>query len=208
MNDNQANDIIENVMKAHWPNWVFKGQELFVWMKELRKFDYETAKEAINDLYIKWDSNRYPKMAHIMASIRGLCNARRQANKRLVALFVITRQNGTPRWFPFTGDVNTPREEVEKQAEDLRQEANRLYQGSQHIVHYLNTDEEEDTGYYGPDARDKAFADILNGPDSKTKRWLQVHLNRIDKKRKAETPHIDRKKEPVTVGEVTDDIPF
>ena len=29
---------------------------------------------------------------------------------------------------------------------------------------------------YGKEARDKAFADILNGPDTKTRRWLMKYL--------------------------------
>ncbi len=205
MSDEQANKIINEVMKPHWPSWEFKGQELFVWIRELRKFDYETAKEAINDLYVNWESNRYPKMPHIMASIRGLSKTRKQANKRLVALFVITKQNGVQRWFPFVGDANTPREDVERRAEALRQEANRLYQDEQHIIHYLNTDEEgEDTGYYGPDARDKAFNEILKGPDSKTKRWLQKYMSRS----KVKKPK-NKKSDIVTIGQVvSDEIPF
>ena len=179
MNDNQANSIVEDVMKAHWPNWNFTGEELFVWMRDLRKYDYETAKEAINDLYDKWDSNRYPKKPHIMALIRGLSKARRQANKRLVSLFVILRQDGRPRWKPFTGDANTPREEVEKRAEQLRTEANRLCPDESHVIQYLSTDEvDERQGYFGPDARDKAFADILNGPDSKTRRFIERYMSK------------------------------
>lgn len=142
MTDEDANKIIETVLKVHWDKWVFKGQELKVWIEELRKFDYEIAKEAINELYKTWASNRYPKMPAIMGAVRGLSHSKRKSDKRLCQLFTICRQDGRRRWFPFVGDANTPREEVEKEAERMRAEANRLYSGSSHIVHYHSTDEE------------------------------------------------------------------
>jgi hypothetical protein len=143
MTDEQASDIIEKVMKAHWPKWEFVGQELKVWIEELRKFDYETAKTAINELYKVWESSRYPKMPIIMGNIRKLAIAKRTAEKRLCRLFTITRQDGRRRWFPFVGDANTPRPEVEKEAERMRAEANRLYPGDNHVVVYHSTDKPE-----------------------------------------------------------------
>lgn len=205
MNDTQTSSIIEDVMKAHWPNWEFKGQELFVWMQELRKFDYNTTKNAINELYKSWTKDRYPKMPHILASIRNLSNQNRQMNKRLASLFVIAKQDGVRRWWPFVGDVNTPKEEIQKRAEQLREEANRLYLGEHHIVHYLSTDDpdsQEDKGYYGPGARQKAIDEILAGPDTKTKRWLIANICK-DKKSKPK-----QKQETVPIGQVVDDIPF
>jgi len=37
---------------------------------------------------------------------------------------------------------------------------------------------EEPGKLYGKEARDKAFADILNGPDNKTRRWLVKYLEK------------------------------
>lgn len=141
MNDEQANDIIESVMKAHWPKWEFKGQELKVWLEELRKFDYETAKTAINELYKTWQSNRYPKMPFIMGNIRKLSIAKRP-KKRLVALYTILRPDGVRLWSPFWGDANTPQQAIETDAEIKRGGANRIY-GDGHIIRYHSTDELE-----------------------------------------------------------------
>jgi hypothetical protein len=144
VNDEQANDIIESVMKAHWPKWEFKGQELKVWLEELRKFEYEIAKYAINELYKVWQSNRYPKMPIVMGNIRKLAIAKSRAEKKLVRLFTITRQDGRPRWFPFTGYNNISQEEIEKRAEQLRAEANRLWPDEEeHIVCYHSLEAEE-----------------------------------------------------------------
>ena len=140
MTDEDANDIIENVMKAHWPKWEFAGQELRVWIEELRKFDYETAKTAINELYKAWESPRYPKMPIVIGNIRKLAKLQRRAESRLVQLFTICKQDGKRRWFPFTGDANAPREEVTKRAEFLAAEANRLWPEEKHIIHYHGTE--------------------------------------------------------------------
>lgn len=129
-------------MKAHWPKWEFRGQELRVWIEELRKFDYETAKTAINELYKVWESTRYPKMPIVMGNIRKLARAKRQAGKRIVPLYTITRQDGKRRWSPFFGDPNTPREVVERDAEIKRADANRMWPEN-HIIQYHSTDKKE-----------------------------------------------------------------
>ena len=48
MTDEQAYEIIEKVFKAHWPNWRFEEEETLVWIKTLRRFDFNKAKAAIN----------------------------------------------------------------------------------------------------------------------------------------------------------------
>lgn len=143
MNDDQASDIIESVMKVHWPKWEFKGQELKVWLEELRKFDYETAKNAINELYKTWSSTRYPKMPQIMVNIRKLAIAKRQSDKRLVPLYTILRPDGRRRWYPFNGNANAQRQAVEQDAEIKRDAANREY-GDDHIIQYHRTDEKKE----------------------------------------------------------------
>lgn len=44
---------------------------------------------------------------------------------------------------------------------------------------------------YGKEARDKAFADILNGPDTRTRRWLVKYLEK----------QYPEKEGPVKIGE-------
>lgn len=129
-------------MKAHWPKWTFAGQELKVWLEELRKFDYETAKYAINELYKTWESIRYPKMPTIMGAISKLSRAKRQSGKRVVQLYTILRQDGRRRWYPFAGDSNAPREAIERDAEFKRDKANKMYPDDKHIIQYLSTDRE------------------------------------------------------------------
>ena len=115
MNDEKANEII-GVMKSHWPNWNFVGDELIVWLEELRKFDFEMARNAINQLYKSWTKERYPKMPQIMAAIRNFAKARREQNKRVAPLYGIFRQDGRPRYTSFWGDPTLPKQEIERMA--------------------------------------------------------------------------------------------
>ena len=142
MTDAEANNIIESVIKAHWGKWEFAGQELKVWIEELRKFDYKTAKDAINELYKVWTSTRYPKMPIIMGNIRKLAIAKGRVERRDAPLYVILRQDGRPRWEPFVGNANAPQEIIERDAEFKRDEANKIWPDESHIIQYLSKDKE------------------------------------------------------------------
>ena len=206
MTEEQARDIIENTIKAHWQNWDFKGQELAVWVRELLKFDYDSAKQAINSLYLSWQKDRYPKIAHIMGAIRRSAKSR-QTGGRQAALFGIFRQDGTRRSRDFWGSASTSKESVRQYAELLCEMINQIYD-EKHFIQYYSTDEEPVEGYYGPDARQRAIEEILARPDDdKTKIWLQKHLSEKKKKSK---PHQDKPKEPVRIGDVVEEsnIPF
>uniref|UniRef100_A0A6M3JD49 Uncharacterized protein n=1 Tax=viral metagenome TaxID=1070528 RepID=A0A6M3JD49_9ZZZZ len=215
MTEEQANDVIENTIKAHWPNWDFRGQELKVWIDELRKFDFDTAKNAINELYKTWEKDRYPKMPHIMAAIRQYVAAKYKTGRQ-AALFGILTKDGRKRFFDWWGNADCPRQEIEDKAERVRQYCNDNIEPG-HIVHFYNIDEKEDTGYYGEEgcsvyvrrqqAKEKAILDILNGPDTKTKRWLREFMNKRNKKTGIKSGKLF--KEPITISSViNDDIPF
>jgi hypothetical protein len=134
--DVQANDIVENTMKAHWTNWNFAGQELKVWIEELRKFDYETARTAINELYKSWDKDRYPKMPQILRAIRSYCKMKKQVGRKIAPLFEILRADGKRLWAPFAGDITMAKEEIERIAEFYRNEADCLESTQKHIIKY------------------------------------------------------------------------
>lgn len=218
MTDEQAHEIIDDTIQAHWPNWEFRGQELVIWLKELRKFDYETAKQAINDLYLSWTKERYPKIAHIMAQIR-LTAKQKYGTGRMTALFGIFTKEGKRKWCDFWGMANWPEQEIKSFAERVQTYANDTMEPG-HYIHYYNTDEKEDTGYYGEEgrsipvrrrqAKERAFADILSGPDTKTRRWLERYLDAQAKKQPI-TERDGKSDAPVRIGEVLDDdsdLPF
>lgn len=202
MTDENANKIINDSLKTHWPNWKFDGQELFVWVKNLRQFDYDVARTAVNTVYESYDGMGHPRMPTIMKAIRDLAVKQHRAGSRTIPLYEIVGPDGIAKWSPFFGRSDWPDEDVRKDAERKRARADELY-GKGHVVDYLAAPDEEepDEGYYGQDgcsiierrnqARDKAFADILNGPDTKTRRWLVKYLDaKLDAKEKDKLIHI------------------
>lgn len=202
MNDENANKIINDSLKTHWPNWKFDGQELFVWVKNLRPFDYDVARTAVNSVYESYDGMGHPRMPTIMTAIQDLAAKQHRASSRTIPLYEILNPDGKPKWSPFYGRSDWPDEDVKKDAERKRARADELY-GKGHVVHYLAAPEDDpDDGYYGEEvcslvqrraqARDKAFADILNGPDTKTRRWLVMYMDRKHKQ--------EDKNKPVHIG--------
>jgi len=193
MNDLQANEIIDKTLNSHWPTWTFPPEETKVWVRELRKYDYIRAKSAIDNFYMAQTKQGKPAPGAIRAALRAnaLENRDQQQGKRTGPLFGICRADGRLRWRKFSGDLNMPRQEVENMAGKFCRYANQLEAGHYYVLY--STDEET-AGYTGEEgctvtqrrqkARDKAFRDILSGPDTKTKLWLQKYLNRDKSARK------------------------
>jgi len=211
MTEMQARDIIENCLKAHWPAWEFKGQELKVWLDELRKFDASTAEQAIDELYKSWDSTRYPKMPQIMAKIRDRMQHNRQQHVECVPLYQILREDGSPKGRPIFGPSNLAGEQLTEIATRHIGHINRMFPGTRHSYITIDNTTEQAEQYYGPDARDRAIDEILEGPDTKTRRWLEAYLAKKNRRTRlndgAREKAIEElaKKQPVTVGE---SIPF
>jgi hypothetical protein len=205
MSDEQARALIKDCLQSHWPKWSFAGDELFVWVKNLRRFDCDVARRAINGVYENYEGMGHPKMPTIMKAIRELSSREHRAGARTIPLYEILKPDGTSAWKPFFGRSDWQDEDVKKDAERKRGRADELY-GKGHIVHFLAAQEEgPDEGYYGEEgcsiaerrgqARDKAFADILNGPDTKTRRWLVKYL---DQKHKGQ----EKQEGSVSIGSV------
>lgn len=208
---NEAEQFITGVLCGLWPRWEPKDVELAEWKKRLMPFDYYLGKQAVNDYFFESQKrNIEPPAGKIINILSKRAFIRRQQQKRIAPILVICNQDGKQVWFPFSGDINIARQNYEGSAENRKNEANRLFPNEKHFVHWFNTDEpEEDTGYYGPDAKQRAMDSILaRRDDDKTKIWLQRYLS---KKRKALPVLREPKKvdEPVPVGDVIeDDIPF
>ena len=73
-----------------------------------------------------------------------------------------------------TGDLfcktNSKNPPVKKIIGQLRYQASNIFNNDKFVP--------EPGQIYGNEARDKAFADILNGPDTKTRRWLVKYLEK------------------------------
>lgn len=186
MKKEDAQKIITEVIQAHWPKWSFAGHETLVWLRALQPYDYALVAAAIDGVYANYDGMGHPKMPTIMRAVKDMAAQKHWRGVRTIPLYEILAPDGKLKWKPFFGPEDTPREEIERSAEKVRLRANELY-GKGHIVSYLREPDETDDGYYGDEgcpinerrrqARDKAFADILDGPDTKTRRWLVKYLD-------------------------------
>ena len=110
-------------------------------------------------------------------------------------LFGIRRADGRLRWCRFAGSIDMAQQEIEMMASKFTRYANQLEPG-----HYyeLYSREPELEGYTGDadctinqrrkQARDVAFMAILDGPDTKTRRWLEKYLAKIHPPEKDKGP--------------------
>jgi len=131
MTDLQAHEIIDDTLKTHWPAWDFKGQEIVVWIEELRRFDFQAAKEGINACYREWDGKQYPRMKTILRFIRQYSRSKVRASG-FREHYRICRPDGRLRWQPFWGPVNVPQQDIEEDAAVKLERANQIEAG-----HYM-----------------------------------------------------------------------
>jgi hypothetical protein len=137
MSDEDATRIIDQVLKAHWPNWTFNGKETLVWIRELRKYNYEMAKAAINNFYMAQTKQGKPAPAHLLMALRKYARIRQEKeegqSREPVLLFEIIKE-GRERGQRFFSNPSKPSDqEIEEYSERGRKAFNSLY-GGNHIV--------------------------------------------------------------------------
>lgn len=139
--------------------------------------------------------------------------------KQVFLAYEIVRQcqdRGTKFYVRTENWQSIDRHAIERESEVVRDRFDNTYGGA-HIVirHWEVKPAEERYVRNRKDSfglRDLAFAEILDGPDTKTRRWLEKYLNQKDKTTKL-TPRQEavaekKRNEPVTMGQVVDTIPF
>ena len=125
MTDLQAHEIIDDGLKAHWPGWDFKGQEIVVWIEELRQFDFNAAREGIDACYKEWDGKQYPRMKTILRFIRQYSRSKIRAFG-IREHYRICRPDGRLRWQPFWGAANVAQQDIEEDASVKLERANQI----------------------------------------------------------------------------------
>jgi hypothetical protein len=84
MMDEYATRIIDQVLKAHWPNWTCDGEETLLWVRELRKYDCGLAKTAINNFYMARTKQGKPAPAQRKDKKRAFKTRFKQVNGKKV----------------------------------------------------------------------------------------------------------------------------
>jgi hypothetical protein len=105
---------------------------------------------------------------------------------------------------------------IERESEIIRDRFDNIYLGTHIVIRYWETKQRNERCVRNRkesfDLRDLAFAEILDGPDTKTRRWLEKYLAQKNKKTSLtprQTAIAAEKKEPVTIGQVIKEVvPF
>jgi hypothetical protein len=184
-----------------WPDWDASDIQLTNWIQKLKNCEYRRAKGAVENV---WRSEKIqhkrPPQGRIFEAF-GQC-----VDKKAV------KGKDVPDTTVFVQCIEPPAENPNRTDHKIRVYPADLSKMNdldylRDCGHYMAERFEElsggkwiviiekpkpDSGLRGAQARDKAFKDILDGPDTKTKRWLQRYLDA--KRRKTDSS------EPVDIG--------
>ncbi|MFX0194594.1 MAG: hypothetical protein ACFFCW_00605 [Candidatus Hodarchaeota archaeon] len=135
MTDEDATIIIEQVLKAHWPNWIFNHEEIVVWVKELRKYDYNLAKTAVNNFYMQQIKQGKPAPAHLRMALRKNARAQKEKqNNEPILLFEIIKEGRERGQRFFCNQPKPAEQEIENYSERVRKLFNAMYRGNHYVV--------------------------------------------------------------------------
>lgn len=215
----QTINFIENELKGLWPQWEPTEAETRVWFGLLARYDSDIARTAAQQYFSDEGGNyKRPKPKGIIEKARNILQTRNVGQSFtkepvLTTVFVecLEPPEKNPRLkgkrkavYAETDALQRDKDYVLACAENVRKQFEKRCGGKWITV---QTKPLEDSELFGEQARQKAFRDILNGPDTKKKKWLQKYLHK-DKKPMPER-HKKKEEKPVLIGAVIEDeIPF
>lgn len=181
----EAESFVESILKGFYPRWNPKDEEFRGWVSRLVYYEYDSAKRAVDMFFFDCQTRTIePPAGKIMRAIsRSARIIVREFPTVMTSIEIecIEAPERNPNLEGAKRGVFA--EDTQKQndpdyvlgcAELMKIKYEELYGGKWIIVH--KPEPEPDSGLRGKQAFDKAAADILNGPDSKTRRWLEKHL--------------------------------
>jgi hypothetical protein len=184
MQNNKAMEIID-ILKAYYPRWSADDMEIDNWVKRLVHYDYHRSKAIIENMFFETTSRHIePSPGKIFEALRTKALVSKVVKVEPICLFVLFKEDIEAQKGFYISSSHIPEQPIiEQQAERMREKFNELY-GGNWIIQYAKIPPEppEDNGLRGAAARDKAFENILNGPDSPSKHWLQKYLKNKHRK--------------------------
>jgi len=188
MQTNEKTIFIEKELEGLWPDWQPTEAETRVWLNTLERFDYNTARTAIQQYFSDTGGNyRRPKpsgfitKASVISQGKSVSKEKPELPQTHVFISCIeppeNNPNRTDHKIPvYPDDLKRIDDEdyVRNCAHGMAERFKQLY-GGHWIV--IVEPRKEPSGLIGEEAREKAFNDILNGPDTKTKLWLKQYLD-------------------------------
>lgn len=165
MTSTEADNFISEVLQGYFPRWKPKQIEITGWKERLLSYDYNKAKRAVNNLFFGSESRGIdPPAGRILQALKAYAytNAEKSKNEPVLLFTIVKESNIRQRSYkhPVTGETieyttydgqkfsaPTPkevpcREEIERQAENMRMKFNETY-GGNHIVVYAQIEKEQ-----------------------------------------------------------------
>jgi hypothetical protein len=131
MDNTQAISFIEKVFSKHWPNWKFEDEEFTFWVKILKKYDYEKATQAINNLYANWEKQGKPPAGIITKTLNSTLNiSEKNKTNEPVLLYSILKPNKDIKQclgMGYAGDPYRADESIEISANNDKYRCERAY---------------------------------------------------------------------------------
>lgn len=150
MTTEQAMDIINTVLKSHWPNWIFEDEETIFWIKLLQKYDFDKVKSAINNLYSSWEGQGHPPAGKIKKAIQIAVVRENNGEIEISTIYKIFKVGGEvyAKWegkyggMCFAGNVFQPDEDIEIQANVMLNKIKQRNPSNDYFIHRLWEGEE------------------------------------------------------------------
>ena len=174
MNTIEAEDFLDNVLKAMWPDWKPTHWQVKKWKQTLEICDFEASKRAIENWYAEADRPGREPVLGVFNKIKCLRSGFKRSEPEPELLFAIAPLSNLNKKTNFF-DVKRPADSViEEMAEWNRKRAERLYGGDWVVLRlWESPPKPEYDGPWGQEAKDAVEKMFLDGPDCKEKRWLQ-----------------------------------
>ena len=171
-------------VRSRWPNWRVNSCIVGDWFTALHRYDVTVLTEVVRQHKIRDDPAR-PRIKQVHALARTRAIADRPATPQQetnVFIECLKAPPGRPNLVGLRKGVYVYPPARQSDADYVRAAAEWMCRRHEEIYggHWISvvTQPPTDDGLRGEPARRKAYENILNGPDTPGKRWLQRYLGR------------------------------
>jgi hypothetical protein len=195
MTDKQAKFIMDKILPGFWPDWNCTDAQMRSWLRELKAFDFEKAKNIIESLHFtKAGTFKNPPARRLLDELKARATESPFAEHERGALLLYEIiPDGYCRGMKFYMASGKPNAQ-----EQVIEEAERKSKHS-HIIHYADWEAElerrkkppeETPRHLTDDDRLRLQVEILDGPDRPAKEFLRWYLDRDARKKDVVTGHV------------------
>jgi len=200
MTPEESNHFIESVLKGNWPKWEFTEVQMEGWLKRLSIFDFDKAKQCIEDYAFRRSQQGLPPMGQLLDALERAKIPQDYSGSVPIHVYEIVKEGNT-RGYRFSlsrrKDLPADAREMEERAEQDRKRLKQLFPDINWVVlqrlkqYYGQAHPEEETPLRVMTADDKVRVQLklLDGPDRPGKKFMQWYLS-DERKRDRKTGHI------------------